>query len=320
MFEVLESADFVARNSRDVTIDSGSVFHFAKKITAEKKSFSVWDGAHHFSGMAEKVTAYILVLDTINFCFWPPEGGERWRVAIDGRSYSGYNGLAMALKQAMESGVPLEDAAFLEGMSEERLREVLGGCGTLQFMKERARALKELGHVLNRDYRGDSWRFVEASKGWAGSLVRVLAKKLESFRDMAVYRERAVYFYKRGQILCADLHGALDGKAWGRFHDLDGLTAFADYKLPQVLRNLGILVYSGALSRRVDALELIAPGSPEEVEIRANTIVAVEGIRETLQGLGLAVKSHEIDGLLWHMGQEDTYRERPYHRTPTIFY
>jgi hypothetical protein len=67
-------------------------------------------------------------------------------------------------------------------------------------------------------------------------------------------------------------------------------------------------------------MEPIAPGSPEEVEIRANTVVAVERIKEEARGLGLRIRSHEIDGLLWHMGQGDAYRERPYHRTVTVFY
>jgi len=320
MFEVLESARFVARESRDVSIDKEAARRFARKIAAQGRAMPAWDADHHFTGPPGKVTAYLLVLDTINFCFWPPPGQKPWTVNIRGVSYSGYNGLAVALKHAMESGVPLDNADFLGSLTEDRLGEVLGGTGALQLMAERAAALRELGEVLNRDYRGDARRLVEAPKGWAGSLVRLLAQKLASYRDRAVYRERAVYFYKRGQILCSDLHGALNGEAWGSFHDVGELTAFADYKLPQVLRKLGVLVYSDGLSRRVDSLDLIAPGSPEEVEIRANTIMAVECLGQEARALGSEVKSNELDGLLWQMGQEDSFRDRPFHRTVTIFY
>jgi hypothetical protein len=320
MMEVLESARWVSEKSRWVEINEEGIKRFALQFINKEETVPPWDDFHHFSGPAERVAAYILVLDTINFCFWSLRGHEPWKVDINGGTYSGYNGLAIALNKAMASGVPLDNADFLEDMTEKRLRGIIGGSGALQLMGERAMALKELGHVLNRDYQGDAWRLFETSGEWTGGLVRLLAKKLGSYRDVAVYRERAVYFYKRGQILCADLHGALGGKGWGRFHDMDKLTAFADYKLPQVLRNLGILLYAEPLSGRVDSMDQIDPGSPEEIEIRANTIIAVENIKNKAKDLGFSLKSCEIDGILWQMGQGAPFKERPYHRTPTIFY
>ncbi len=141
-----------------------------------------------------------------------------------------------------------------------------------------------------------------------------------SFRDTAVYRGRAVYFYKRGQILAADLYNALQGEGWGAFRDMDRLTAFADYKLPQVLRHIGVLVYGKELALRVDRLEPLDAGSPEEVEIRANTIVAVDMIRQVAAEMGRNLRSFEIDGILWQMGQEEEYRSHPYHRILSVFY
>ena len=320
MFEVLESARFVARESRFVRIDEAAVSRFAGMLAEKGVRPPAWDGLHHHAGPPEETAAWILVLDTINFCFWPPEGEEAWRVRIDGRSVSGYNGLALALKRAMEEGVPLTDAGFLAGLSTADLARVLGGRGRLQLMEERARALRELGMVLERDYGGEAVRLLEAPRGWAGDLVRLLAGKCPSFRDTAVYRERAVYFYKRGQILAADLHGALGGGGWGAFHDLDRLTAFADYKLPQVLRDLGVLVYEAGLAERVDRRELLEPGAAEEVEIRANTIVAVDRIREGASTAGRRLRAFEIDAILWQMGQGARHRSRPFHRVRTLFY
>jgi len=70
-------------------------------------------------------------------------------------------------------------------------------------------------------------------------------------------KEEEVVFYKRAQIFAADLYGAFDGKKWGSFTDMDKLTAFADYKLPQVLRHLEILRYTQALEQKVDREELL---------------------------------------------------------------
>ena len=39
-----------------------------------------------------------------------------------------------------------------------------------------------------------------------------------------------VKFYKRAQILIADLWACFEGKGYGQFHDIDTLTMFADYR------------------------------------------------------------------------------------------
>ncbi len=320
MFEVLESSRFVARESRWVRIDHMALSGFAGRLASTNAVPPAWDHVHHYSGAPEQVVAYILVVDTVNFCFWPTPGEEAWGVRIGNQHVSGYHGLAAALKRALESGAPLTDARFLAELSVEGLSALLGGRGRLQLMEERAQALRELGRALVRFHGGEAWRLVAAVQGWAGDLARLLAHRCASFRDVAVYRNRAVYFYKRGQIVAADLHGALGGNGWGAFHDLDRLTAFADYKLPQVLRDLGVLVYEEPLASRVDRGERLEPGAPEEVEIRANTIVAVEGICEAVARLGRPMRPFEVDGLLWHMGQQERHRSRPYHRVRTVYY
>ena len=99
------------------------------------------------------------------------------------------------------------------------------------------------------------------------------------------------------------------------FRNIDALTAFADYKIPQVLRELGILEYSTTLAQKVDSRIELAPGSEEEVEIRAGTIIAVEDIRQATSG---NLTAADIDHYLWLAGQRT--HARPYHRTRTIAY
>jgi hypothetical protein len=71
---------------------------------------------------------------------------------------------------------------------------------------------------------------------------------------------------------------------------------------------------------KVDRMVQLDPGSEEEVEIRASTIWAVDLIRKEMKRLGKEVRASEIDWLLWNLGQDDSYRAKPYHRTVTIFY
>jgi len=80
------------------------------------------------------------------------------------------------------------------------------------------------------------------------------------------------------------------------------------------------MAYEESLAKKVDQQVLLEPGSLEEIEIRANTIWTVELIRRELKRMGKALRAFEIDWLLWNLGQDDAFREKPYHRTVSIFY
>lgn len=89
--------------------------------------------------------------------------------------------------------------------------------------------------------------------------------------------------YKRAQIFAADLWGAFKGKGYGEFNDIGEITIFADYIVPAVLRQLGVLKYSAALAATIEANVEIGSGSEEEVELRACSVCAVEKMRELIQ-------------------------------------
>ena len=317
--KVLESTAQVAAASRSVRIDGVVLARFCEELLQGGLPIPAWDEGYHFIDGTEETVTYLLVLDTLNACFWPPPGGTRWEIDYDSTPLSGYYGLAACLKRAFESGM-LRHADTLARLSRDELAAVFAGRGTLQLMEQRLAALRELGKGLRSAYEGKAHRLVESACGSAVGLAELLADTFSSFRDVATYQGRKVYFYKRAQIFATDLHAAFGGQGWGRFDDLDQLTAFADYKLPQVLRQVGILCYAEELARKVDQEILLEAGSVEEVEIRANTIWAVEMIRRELNSRGSSVRAFEIDWMLWNMGQEGAYRKRPYHRTTTIFY
>jgi hypothetical protein len=317
---VLTTAKGVAEKSRHIRINHVAMKRFSQELVARATHTPAWDEEHHFKGTDEETATYLLVVDTVNFCFWPPPGEKKWEMSYRGKRYSGYYGLAVALKRALESKIPLTDASFLASLTVKQLKEVLAGTGVLQLMEERLRNLQELGKVLTDKYNGRASELVAAAGGSAIKLVRTLAADFSSFRDEAMYQGQKIFFYKRSQLFAADLHGALGGKGLGSFSDLKEVTAFADYKLPQVLRHLGVFEYAHGLADKVDRMIHLLPGSEEEVEIRANTVWAVELIRQEMKRLGREVLASEIDWLLWNLGQDDHFRAKPYHRTVTIFY
>ena len=102
------------------------------------------------------------------------------------------------------------------------------------------------------------------------------------FRDHSLYKGHQVFLYKRAQIFVADLWGAFKGQSYGEFNDIGSITIMADYIVPAVLQQLGVLRYSSTLASTIEANSEIGPGSEEEVELRACSVHAVEKMRELI--------------------------------------
>ena len=61
------------------------------------------------------------------------------------------------------------------------------------------------------------------------------------------YKGNKVVLHKRAQILVADLWQLFEGKGLCNFSDIDGITMFADYRVPQSLQYFGAFQYSESL-------------------------------------------------------------------------
>jgi Potential Queuosine, Q, salvage protein family len=174
-----------------------------------------------------------------------------------------------------------------------------------------AKALNELGrHVLDQ-HGGSFLALARSGDGSAVALSEHLAS-LPTWHDVSPYRGARVPFFKRAQLAAADLH--LQGIAPAG--DVAALTLFADNLVPHVLRIDGVLEFDRGLVARIDRGELIEHDSPEEVEIRACAVHAVE----------LLVAAHEgttataVDNVLWQRGGEPRYKAHPRHRARTTAY
>jgi hypothetical protein len=320
---VLTGAARVMREAPLVRLDPDAIERMAARWADESwPENTTFPEMHHFDG-TERTLNWLLLLDALNFCFWAFPGEERWRVELGGATLDGYNALAAALTRAMSEGQPLFKATSLANLDEATLAGILrpaSGAAPIPLFAERLANAREVGRILLERYDSQFVNALDVAGRDAVSLALLLARDFSSFADIATWNGQPVPFLKRAQICVADIHTAFGGQGLGALTGLDHLTAFADYKLPQLLRYQGVMLYAPELAAQVDAYQEIAAGSAPEVEIRAATIWAVELLRRALAKHGIERSASEIDYRLWSESQTSTPDMRPYHRTRTIYY
>lgn len=315
--DVLKTTARVTARMSHVSISLRRIEIIAHVLSLRHFEVPAWNYKYHFFDGTERSLTYLFLLDALNFSFW---GTPRWQVRYSGEVLNGYWALAASLKRASEQETLLLDAQFLASIHPDQLARVLRGRGVIPLLVDRWRNVRELGQVLSERFGGSAARVVEEAGHDAARLARSIAENFTSFHDKTIYGSHAVNFFKRAQILVADIAGAFGGKGWGEFSNLETLTAFADYKLPQILRAWGILKYDAGLARRVDAEKELAKDSPEEIEIRSATLWAVELLRIELANRGQVLTSPQVDWFLWESSHGDVEGLKPYHRVRTIYY
>jgi Potential Queuosine, Q, salvage protein family len=313
---VRTAAEEVTRQAKFVRLVDAQIAPYAASLAAAGIPPLVYDTAHHASGSVTDTVAFQLTLDTVNF-------GSGYFPHLRKRpGMSGYFTVASSLKERWEAYGPFSgpelrafdtnDCAILFGQE--------GNPGPAQeLMALFAQALNDLGAWLGERYDDEPLGPIEDAGHSAARLVERVSE-MPFFRDVSIYEGTEVPLYKRAQILITDLAIAFDGQGPGSFQDLDRLTIFADNLVPHVLRVDGVLAYDDELLARIERGELIPAGSPEEIEIRAVAVHAVERIAADLRASGVPVTARDLDYLLWNRGSGEEYKILPRHRTRTVFY
>lgn len=305
----------MAERARFVQIDSDRIQRYAAALPIDEIRNAAAIDLPRLRPSPEALAAFVLTLDAINF-------GSGYFPHLRRRpGKSGYRTLEACLREHFEQAGPLGPAE-LRRMTAARCAELLGQSPDSPEIAELldlyARSWRDLGTLVEQRYAGSFGRLVADAAGSAAALVRILLE-MPLYRDISRYEDFQVPFLKRAQISVADLALVLP-EGPGRFHDLDQLTAFADNLIPHVLRLDGVLHYDPELQARIEREELIPAGSPEEVEIRACAVHAVELLTAELERRSIPIAPRQLDAWLWERGGRPEYKARPRHRTRSPFY
>lgn len=315
MNRILESIRAVIKDSKQVRINEDSL----KKVCND---FNCNDIDHQGDSFPfdpsylskEDKANFVFFFNSINFCYW---GEPKWAIEYQGKEYDGAWGMIVSIKRALDNKIPVLDADYLSNISREDLLNILKGNTIIPLFNERLGILRENGRILSEKYNGQFMEVINRADGNALDVLNIMVSDFPSYNDHAVYDNQNVLFHKRAQLAVSDIHRM---KGIDDLKDIEKLTAFADYKIPQSLRKLGILEYSPELSEKIDNKIEIPSGSREEIEIRANMIWAIELMKGELATKKPDITSMDIDYWLWLSGQNKSPDNKPYHRTRTIYY
>ncbi len=301
MNELRDACARVAAQARYVGIEAGAIDAYAAGLPLGT-SRAADDPL--LPGFPPDPAAFWLTLNAINF-------GSGWFPTLRKRpGRSGFYTIALGVQERFDRYGPWP-AANLAEIDPVAIADVVGQDPGHELIALFAVSLRDLGRHVGQEFGGS---FAGAAEG-AGDSAVGLARMLggwECFADTSHYNGLAVPFLKRAQIAAADLARAGVIAA----PDLGELTIFADNLVPHVLRLDGILRFDPALTARIEREELIEHDSPEEVEIRACALHAVELIVAARPGTCAA----DIDQLLWLRGQEPRYKASPRHRSRCTAY
>ncbi|XP_014258739.1 queuosine salvage protein isoform X1 [Cimex lectularius] len=330
-----DSCDFIAKMSKNVKIHPEKIRPFTEHllealIEKELRLGSIKEHETFPVLNADDSINLVFLLDTLNFCFWTKKNEEKWSVDFEGKTYTGYYALCAAVANAIKENIKIYDPKVYSAFTLDIVRKLFKGRGgkDINLPGHRLKCLQEVGRVLLHKYDGGFANCVRLANRSSERLLNLVVRDFPCFNDSARYRGKIVSIHKRAQILVADIWSLYYGKGISEFTDIDYITMFADYRIPQVLVHFGVMSYSDQLQQKLEKEELLLNGSEEEVEIRGCSIKIVEMLLSDLKqlmeekGNYYYCNSIMIDNYLWmyRRKEADKLESTPFHKTSSIYY
>lgn len=324
---VRNSTSYIIQHSKHVHIDYNQI---DIELSVNESRYTPsnlppsWAQDYHYvhqDGNHTLTCQYIIVLDALNFCFWPTEGYEYQHLASslknvltnDKHAFDADNLINLTtgtLQQWLQPIQPLIDMPKHQHNDNELIQSAIQTTDyklhSVPLLEQRVHALHEVGHVLKKYFDGLCISMIKSCNNNASQLAYTMSTYFTMWRDISMYNGNFIHYYKRIQIFIGDIYGAFNGKDIGYFKDLHNLTCFADYRIPQLLHHLNILQYSQELNNIINNYNIIQNNSIYEIEIRAATVQAVDYIQQQLSKQhNINMLSLQIDWILWYVKQNN---------------
>lgn len=307
--KIIETTKYVSDNSKYVSINERKLDEFVKSIDGVNPKH--WLSGSPFGLLdlnIETIVNFLLIYEAIDFSFW---GEPKWTVSTD----SGMEDGSIALLYVLLKYVKEKNTTDFSNITKEEFSDILKGNIEIPLFNERYRIIKNVSKIVNENMDGNFYKYIKSIKE-DNELFKTIINHFPNFKDERKYNGKTVYIYKLAQLLTSDILHIRNVKENIKVN-YSNLIGCSDYKIPQVLRGLGILEYSIELSNIVDNKQEIKENSDYETEIRANTLVVIDKIKNKL---GNKICSIDINDYIWGKSKNKDIKLKPYHLTRCINY
>ena len=308
--KIIKSCQYVANNSKSVKINDTNLDKFIGKIK-KVETIEHWLAFSPYNLLdlpTETIINFLLVYEAIDFSFW---GNPKWTINTENGKEDG----SIALLYAILKYIKERNTTDFSNITKEEFKEILKGNIKIPLFEERYNIIRNVSKIVNEKMSGNFYIFIKGVN-IDTELFEIIVKYFPNFKDERIYNNKKVYFYKLAQLLTSDILHIREQKEKIKV-DYSHLVGCSDYKIPQVMRGLGILEYSNKLSNIIDNKKEIEVNSEYEVEIRANMLVAIDLIKEKLENKVCAIN---VNDYIWSQGRNKTIELKPYHLTRNTNY
>ena len=325
-----DSAFFVAKNPQHCFIDYAQTFALALKFASQELKVPAWrDPVYPESD--ENIIDFFGVINSVNFCFTDFNTHKKFDIEYpegSGKIWSGAFGMTMCFKRALDEGIPVLNLRFLMNLTDKDVEHIFRHKNTaIPMFLQRIINLRNIGsglcsfgfHSFTQIFKQNNFKFLD--------IVDQLSYCFSSYRDSSPLEDRRILFCKRAQLFPMMYHGrALSSE--GRLQpirDPENFGPVADYEVPKILRMFGAIRYSPELAAKVDNGVVIPKDSPEEIEIRAMTVVAMAQLLDYIncerqEKQMKEITMAELEYAVWNMGRGPEYKALRHHYIYTTAY
>lgn len=301
---IIISCNYVSKNSKHVTIDEEKLNLFVENIKDIKMNH--WLSSSPFGLLDlsdETIINFLLIYESINFSFW---GEPKWTIDTNIGKLDGSIALLYVLLQYVKESKSTD----FSSMSKKEFLKILKGNIKIPLFEERFKIIKEVSAIVNDKMQGNFYQYIKDITSDI-ELFETIIANFPSFKDERLYNKQTIYFYKLAQLLTSDILHIREQKEKIKVN-YTHLVGCADYKIPQVLREFGILNYDNKLAKIVDNHSEISINSIYEVEIRANMITVINMINKKLNYKYCRI---DINDFIYMQKNNKNFKMRPYHLT-----
>lgn len=236
----------------------------------------------------ERQIGLLLLYGSVHYCFTNPATQIEYSYEKNGKKYFRSTAFITALKDATVNWQNFNEVIQL---TENNWFDILQTDDEMKLfqIKERYIKMKSMAKFLISENIFSSLDLIKSISN-AEQLIALLLKS-GLFQDT---------FLKRAQVTTYLLSATLKDAGRKPYADINLLTGMPDYRLPQLLYNLGVIELSGELRAKLMSKTRILSKSPEEVALRSAVVVIVEYLSMILDKPECIV-----DSLLWGLSQEE---------------